>query len=580
MPGRRTILFLTTLLGLLATAPAFAAAAILSDQPMLTVEPGVHVGNISAAGLSAAAGLIATASQDKTLRLWSAASGELKRTIHLPRGPGNWGKAYAAAISPDGATIAVGGWTGSEENTRSVYLFDPSGRMIRALEGLPENVLRLAFSRDGELLAVGLSGGHGVRVHARREGWDRIWSDAGYSDDCYGLDFAADGRLASSSRDGHVRLHAPDGARIGDARVDGPIGVAFSPDGTILAVGTHAPRVALLDGATLAPLPGPDTADLAGGSLSEVAWSSDGATLYAGGSFFSDESFSYPVMAWPDRGLGDATIVDGAQDTVRAILPLASGGLVVASGDPRLAATDPDGATLWEVLPRQIDARFQYYDFALSDDGSTVDFAFDPLMGRLARWSVGDPALTTPGKGDGLTAPPDRGDPGVLYDDPTAPTFDGVALAMDERERALSHALSPDGARLVLGSDWHLRAFTSTGEPLWRRPAAAPGLGDRDHPRRTPRRLRARGRHDPLAPDGGRRRDPRAVPVLGRGRLGGLDARRLLRRLARRQGQAPLAGERGRRRGGAGRSRRGRGKSGDHRPRARRARHRRARDRG
>ena len=472
MAGRGPIKILTLLLGLLHGVPALASAAILSEQPMLTIEPGVHVGNISAAGIAAEAGLIATASQDKTLRLWSAETGALVRTIHLPRGPGNWGKAYAVAISPDGSTIAVGGWTGSEETTRTVYLFDPAGRMIRTLVGLPENILRLAFSRDGQMLAIGLSGGHGVRVHARREGWDRIWSDAGYADDCYGLDFAADGRLASSSRDGHVRLHAPDGARIGDARVDGPIGVAFSPDGSIIAVGTHAPRVVLLDGATLAPHAGPDTDAFPGGSLSEVAWSADGLTLYAGGSHFSEVSYTHPVLAWTDRGTGDMTAIDGAEDTVRALLPMVSGGLVTASGDPRIAATGPDGAPLWLVGPRQIPARFQNFDFAVSPDGATIDFAMDPFEAKLARWSAEDLALSVPAD-DGRTARPEGGTDMELYADGPVPTFQGAPLDVLEREHAHTFALAPDGPRLVMGSDWHLRAFTHDGNLLWRRPAPA-----------------------------------------------------------------------------------------------------------
>ncbi len=472
MRGRRPIAILTACLTLLWGVSAFASAAVLSDLPILTVEPGAHVGDISAAGVASQAGIIATASQDKTLRLWKAATGDLLRTIHLPRGPGNWGKAYAVAISPDASVIAVGGWTGSEENTRDVYLFDLTGRMIRKLEGLPENILRLAFSPDGELLAIGLSGGHGVRVHARREGWDRIWSDAGYADDCYGLAFAPDGRLASSSRDGHVRLHAPDGARLGDARLDGPIGLAFSPDGFALAVGTSAPRVLILDARSLKTVAEPDTAGMENGGLSDVAWSPDGKTLYAGGTYQSETSFSYPVVAWAAGGLGARRVIEGAQDTVRAVLPLPDDRLVVVSGDPRIAASGPDGAPLWEQDPRQIEARHQYIDFAVSDDGSQVDFTYDVFEGALARWSAVDLAVTLPAPSDGATVRPVPVEPNGI-DFESRPVFNDVALAIAEGERALSHALAPDG-RLVLGSDWHLSAFTPQGATLWRRAAPAP----------------------------------------------------------------------------------------------------------
>ena len=45
------------------------------------------------------------------MRIWSVADGKLLRTIWIPVGPENVGDIFAVAISPDGSTIAAGGWT-------------------------------------------------------------------------------------------------------------------------------------------------------------------------------------------------------------------------------------------------------------------------------------------------------------------------------------------------------------------------------------------------------------------------------------------------------------------------------------
>ena len=93
--------------------------------PGAGARPGLHTAPIRRADVDRAGSLAVTASDDKTVRVWSLADGGLLRTIRLPAGPGNIGKAYAVAISPDGATIAAGGWTRwSHAEQRAIYLFD------------------------------------------------------------------------------------------------------------------------------------------------------------------------------------------------------------------------------------------------------------------------------------------------------------------------------------------------------------------------------------------------------------------------------------------------------------------------
>ena len=137
----------------------------------------------------------------------------LLRTLRLPAGPGYVGRAYAVAISPDGALVAVGGWTRASEADRQeqIYLYDrASGALVRRIERLPSVVYHLAFALDGSRLAAVLGSGQGLRVYGRAENWDEVARDVAYGDASYGAAFAPDGRLATTAYNGKVRLYAGD----------------------------------------------------------------------------------------------------------------------------------------------------------------------------------------------------------------------------------------------------------------------------------------------------------------------------------------------------------------------------------
>jgi WD40 repeat protein len=225
------------------------AAPGLYDRPVLVVDPGMHTAAIKGADADRDRRWAVTGSDDKTVRVWSLADGALARTIRLPAGPGDVGKAYAVAISPDGTLIAAGGWTRwtDADPQQQIYLFGlDSGSRFKRIDGLPNIVNHLAFSLDGRRLAATLGSG-GIRLYDRDQGWVEMARDEDYGDQSYGAAFAPDGRLATTSIDGRVRLYAAElrgtvrPAVVIDAP-DGhqPFGIAFSPtDGARLAVGYH-----------------------------------------------------------------------------------------------------------------------------------------------------------------------------------------------------------------------------------------------------------------------------------------------------------------------------------------------------
>jgi WD40 repeat protein/uncharacterized caspase-like protein len=463
---------------LFAVLPSPTALAQLYEQPVLVVDPGMHTAIITSVAVDAARDLAVTGSFDKTVRVWSLTDGKLLRTIRMPVGPDNIGKIYAVAMSPSGDLVAAGGWTGwSIDAGDQIYLFEThTGKMTGRIAALPENTASLAFSPDGRYLAAGLAVNNGLRVFDRDRQWTEVFSDTDYDDDIYGTTFAADGRLATMSKDGKVRLYDRDFKLIVAPREttggEKPHRIAFSPDGTMLAVGyAGEPVVDLFDGHSLALLPRPNVDGLGNGTLGSVTWSQDGKILYAGGSYHDGQG--RPVLAWANAGRGERRALPAGTNTVSGLAALPDGRLLVATQDPFLAVLEPDGSPRWAHASPKADLRGDV--LAVSADGTTIDFGFEldsksPLRFDLRTLKlIRDPPVghqTTPAKQVGLAVEGWRNQ--------FSPTLDGKRIELEPRERSRSLAVHPDGGGFALGTDWNLHAIAAKGEHLWTRPA--PGI--------------------------------------------------------------------------------------------------------
>jgi len=144
----------------------------------LDLDTGGHRATINDIAVTPDGETIVTASDDKSIRVWDWRSGLTVRMIRGQIGPGNEGKTYALAVTPDGSMVAAAGYYGAGLGEQPPYgdirLFDlGSGRIRKVLAGHEFEVHDLAFSPAGDMLAA--AGGDGaVRLWRvpRHEGED------------------------------------------------------------------------------------------------------------------------------------------------------------------------------------------------------------------------------------------------------------------------------------------------------------------------------------------------------------------------------------------------------------------------
>jgi WD40 repeat protein len=444
--------------------------AVAPGQAFLRIEAGMHTETIFRLDVDAAGRYLVTGSDDKTVRVWDLRSGQLQRVLRPPIGKYD-GKIYAVAISPDGGTVAAGGLT--EHN---LYLFErQTGRMLRRISGLSSSIHHLAFSRDGALLVAAQAGPSGVQVFRAANGKE-LSRDLGYGGRSAGADFDPAGRLVTSSYDGQIRLYGKDLKILAAVEAPGgkqPLGIAFSPDGSRIAVGYFdSPHVDVLAGKDLQLLYSADTKKISG-ALGAVAWSTDGALLYAAGTYRRDHDLGSMVCRWAGAGRGAWTELRISTEAagVTSLRPLADGSVAFASNAPAWGVLSYGERLSVDPSPVTAVMRELENGFRVSADGKTVRFGYELFGFRPALFNLAARKLILDPPADLKLKPARISAAGLAITggDAAAPrlSLNGKLLPLEDDEEPRSWAVAPDFQSFVLGTSWNLRSFDRAGKRRW-----------------------------------------------------------------------------------------------------------------
>ncbi|KAK2038165.1 WD40 repeat-like protein [Colletotrichum somersetense] len=324
---------------------------------------GGHSDFVNSVAFSGDGTQLASASADTTTKVWDAATGQCLQTLN-----GHTSFVYSAAFSGDGTQLA----SASYDKTFKVW-DATTGQCLRTLAGHSSSVTSVAFSGDGTQL-VSASWDKTVKV------WDAATSQClrtleGHSDAVISMAFSGDGtQLASASDDNTVKVwDAATGQclRTLEGHNSSVRSTAFSGDSTQLASASDDDTVKVWDAAT-----GQCLRTLEGHSsyVYSVAFSGDGAQL-------ASASWDTTVKVWDAAtGLCLRTL-EGHSHNVTSVA-------FSGDGTQLVSASEDETVKIWDAATGQC--------LRTLDVGRTLSYISFSTTGSQLDTEIGEIDLETP----------------------------------------------------------------------------------------------------------------------------------------------------------------------------------------